>query len=269
MTKMINQRIANTNLYIFSRDSDSGLFAYSRPISEDEGNYVAGQVTINEGLGVAENGALYNISALKGIDANKKLMKQTDGKVWFPTISEGLLLHDAGLLPLGKIMDFGIALFNSKNPDKEIAQALAKTARERGYDLPILASFKSLELEVGGKKYGYMPIIVSEDGLIKGKNVEDTLKRFSYVGNSGVRRLYRSGLGYWLAYWDDPLGDFSGGCRVGRVSAVGSEKNLNELVSLQIAQNYDVQRKKFEEQILSLNEQERECIASAERILKE
>ena len=267
MAKMINQRIANTNLYVFSRDSDTGLFTYSRPITLDEGKEVAGQVTINKGLGVTETGVLYNMSTLKGIDANRRLMKQTDGKVWFPTISEGLLLHDAGLLLTGKIMDFGIALYDAENPDKEIAQALTKTTRQKGYALPILASFKSLDLSVGEKRYGFMPVIVSEDGLITGTDARDTLKKFSFVGNSGVHRLGRSRYGGWAASWIDDLDGFDEGCRVGRVSALGSEKNLRELVSSQIEQNYNAQRRNLEQQMQSLSKQERECISSAEKVL--
>ncbi|MBU0977826.1 MAG: hypothetical protein KKD18_05400 [Nanoarchaeota archaeon] len=267
MAKTINQRIANTNLYVFSRDPAAGLFTYSRPITPDEGRDVAGQITINGGLGATNEGVLYNMSTLKGIVANRALMKQTGGKVWFPTISEGLSLHDAGLLPKGELMDFGIVVYNGGNPDKEIAQALTETARQKGYALPILASFTSLDLNIGGERYGFTPVIVSEDGLITGTDATDTLKRF-ITGDSGVRRLCRGRLGDWDAGWYVDLDGFGEYCRVGRVSAVGSEKNLRELVSSQIEQNYNAQRRKLEQQMQSLREQERECVASAEKVLK-
>lgn len=266
MKKAINQRIANTDLYVFSRDPASGLFTYSRPITADEGRTVADQVKINGGLGVTNEGVLYNMSTLKGIVANREIMKQTQGQVWFPTIAEGLALHDAGLLPYGELMDFGIAVYNDKNPDKEIAQALTETAKERGYALPILAPLKALDLKEGGKRYGFTPVIVSEDGLITGANATDTLKRF-IAGDSGVRGLGRNRYGSWDALWDDSLDLFSEHCRVGRVSAVGSEKNLRELVSSQIEQSYNAQRRNLAQQMQSLDEQERECVASAEKIL--
>lgn len=274
MTNVINQRIANTNLYVFSRNPATGLFTYSRPITPDEGRDVARQVTINSGLGVTEQGVLYNMSTLKGIVANRALMKQTGGKVWFPTIAEGLALHDAGLLPGGELMDFGIALYNEGNPDKEIAQALTQTAKQKGYALPVLASFRALDLTKGGKRYGFTPAIVSEDGLITGEDATKTLEKFAFVGDSGVRRLYRDWGGCWSADWREALDFFSAHCRVGRVSAEGSEKNLKDLVSSQIEQNFNSQRAGYREQISclqdklqSLDEQEKECIASAEKVL--
>jgi len=274
MAKTINQRIANTKLYVFSRDPATGLFTYSRPITSDEGRDVARQITINGGLKVTDEGVLYNMSTLKGIVANRELMKQTEGKVWFPTISEGLSLHDVGLLSAGELMDFGVAVYNDKSPDQEIAQVLTETAKQRGYALPILASFKSLDLSEGGKRYGFTPVIVSEDGLITGTDATDALKRF-IVGDSGVRRLARSRDGLWLANWAVDLDYFSGNCRVGRVSAVGSEKNLRDLVSSQIKQNYNTQRAGYQTQITdlqgrlqSLDKQERECVASAEKVLR-
>ena len=274
MGKAINQRIANTNLYVFSGDSATGSFTYSRPITLDEGRETARQVTIDGGLGVTKNGVLYNMSTLKGIDANRRLMKQTDGKVWLPTISEGLLLHDAGLLPTGELTDFGIAVYDAGNPDKEIAQALTETAKQKGWALPVLASFKALDLSVGGKRYGFTPVIVSEEGLSTGTDARDTLKKFSSFGNSGVHRLYRGGSGGWGAGWYDDLDYFGEDCRVGRVSAVGSEKNLKELVSSQIEQNFNTQRTGYRTQIgdlqgklQELDAQERECVASAEKVL--
>ncbi len=274
MQNVINKRIEKTNLYVFSRDSDTGLFTYSRQITADEGKYVAREVTINGELGVTKEGVLYNMSTLKEVIANRKLMKQTDGKVWFPTISEGLLLHDAGLLPDGELMDFGIAVYDAKNPDKEIAQALTETARQKCYALPILASFKSLDLSTGGKRYGYTPVIVSDDGLIRGTDATDTLKKFNNTVNSGVRKLYRYWDGFWDADWNDYLDGFDEICRVGRVSAIGSEKDLKELVSSQIGQDFNTRREGYKTQIsnlqdklLSLAEQEREVIDSAQNTL--
>ena len=266
MTDVVNKRIANTNLYVFSRDSANDLFTYSRPITADEGKDVAGKVTINGGLGVTDEGVLYNISTLKGIVANRNLMKQTDGRVWFPTIQEGLLLHDAGLLPEGEFMDFGIAVFDGGNPDKEIARSIMQTATDKGYSLPVLASFKSLDLNESGKRYGFMPTIVSSDGLIMGQDETNVLSKF-HAGNSGVRRVFRCRVGGWNAYWNVNLGNFCAGCRVGRVSVVGSKKNLRDLVSSQIEQNYNPKRRDLQEKLASLDAQEKKCVDSAEEVL--
>jgi hypothetical protein len=40
----INQRIGGTDLYIFNKDSETGLFTYSRPLSLDEAQAVAKSV---------------------------------------------------------------------------------------------------------------------------------------------------------------------------------------------------------------------------------
>lgn len=277
----INQRIEGTDIYVFSKDPATGLFAYSRPITADEGNELARQVTINGGLKATEDGFLYNIgvlynmSTLKGIDANRKLMKATDGKVWFPTIPEGLLLDDAGLLPNWQLMDFGIALFDSREPDEEIAQALTETAKQRGYALPLLLSFKSLDLTEGGKRYGFTPSIVSADGLISGNDAVEALKRFRRVGDSGVLRVYHDDVGCWNACWDDILDSLNENCRGGRVSAIGSKKNLTDLVYSKVRQSIDEQRAGHRTQIgqlqarlQALDEQEKATLASAERVLQ-
>lgn len=273
MIKLINQRIANTELYVFSKDPATGLFTYSRLMTPEEGKEVARQVTINRGLGVTDAGVLYNMSTLKGIAANRALIKQTDGEVWLPTISEGLLLHDAGLLPAEELMDFGVAVFDARNPDQEIAQALTATAEQRGHVLPVLASFKALDFSNGGKRYGFTPVIVSGDGLITGADATKTLERF-VAGDSGVRGLFRLRGGDWDALWNDDLDYFGEYCRVGIVSAVGSAQNLKELVSSQIEQRYNNQRAGYKTQIdelqvklQGLEEQERECVSSAEIIL--
>jgi hypothetical protein len=158
------------------------------------------------------------MSTLKGILANKALMTQTQRSVWFPTIQEGLALHDAQLLPSGELMDFGLAFFTAEGPDKEIAVSLATIATEKKYELPILASFNAFGLKLGGQRYGVMPTFVSEDELVTGEDAKNTLKRFSYVEDSGVRRLFRGTDGGWYAGWGYVLDDFGGYCGVGRIS---------------------------------------------------
>ena len=58
--------------------------------------------------------------------------------------------------------------------------------------------------------------------------VELNDKNSFYKGNSGVRGLYRHWGGAWDALWYDGLDLFGDGCRVGRFSAEGSAKKLEE-----------------------------------------
>jgi len=240
MTKEINQRIENTDIFVFGYNPETKLFAYSRPFYADEANILAketnqviksqykGITGLRGGL-VANNGELINMSTLKGIVANKTLMKITDNKQSLPTIEEGIRLQKFGMLPPDILIDFGIALYNKQNPDKEIAIALSATTKEKGYILPILASFKSLDLANGGERYGVTPQIVSADGLIHGKDAEKFLEENSFCKrDSGVRRLDRYRLGYWDASWNDILDDFGEYCRVGRFSAEGSAQKLEQ-----------------------------------------
>lgn len=258
-----NQIIEGTNLYIFSKNAKTGDFTYSRPINAEEAKEVADKTP---GLKVAQDGSLTYMNTLRGIKANRELTRQTSGNVWLPTIQEGFLLHDAKLLPSGEVMDFGIALYNAENPDKQIAEKLMADAKKNGYEVPILASFKQLDLENGGDRYGVTPVFVSKEGLITGKDAVKLLGRFTYRGNSGVHRLYRYN-GNWDADWDVNLGYTNGDCRVGRVSAVGSAKNLRELAESQIKQNYTDARSKLEDEIREINTQENASIASADRLL--
>jgi len=250
MNEIRNKRIEGTNLYIFSNNTKTGDFTYSRPIAMDEARMVADKVS---GLKVAKNGSLTYMNTLRGIRANRELMNQTQGKVWLPTIQEGFALHDAKLLPSGQLMDFGIALYNGENPDKQIAGKLMADAKKADYAVPIMASFKSLNLEQGGKRYEVTPIFVSKEGLISGTDAVKILERFAGKGNSGVRRLLRH-LGSWDAYWDDLLDVAYDNCRVGRVSVVGTAKNLIELAENEVRAKYASNNKVTKKEITSLEE---------------
>ena len=158
-------------------------------------------------------------------------MKRTNGKQWLPTIKEGTELQRQNMLHSGVLIDFGLALYDDRNPDEEIAQSLSATAKAKNYAMPILASFKSLDLKMGGAKYGVMPQIVSADGLYHGAEAESLLSDNSfYRENSGVRSLLRYRNGNLYANWSGVLVNFIEYCRVGRVSAEGSAQNLEQEV---------------------------------------
>jgi len=240
MIKAINQRIANTDIFVFGYNPQTQTFTYSRPFTAEEAEVSAKETNqaiashygnangLRGGL-QARNGELINMSTLKGIAANRELMRRTNGEQWLPTIEEGIELQRKGMLPSGVLIDFGLALYDSQNPDKEIAQSLSATATREGYVTPVLASFKSLDLVSGGKAYGVTPQIVSPSGLVFGEEAKKLLSENSfYKGSSGVRGLCRYGDGDWDASWDVFLDDFGEDWRVGRFSAVGSAQKLEQ-----------------------------------------
>ncbi len=236
--KQINQRIAETGIFVFSYDPQTRKFTYSRPFTTKEAKDLAEQTnaTINsqykgvkglrKGL-AAKNGKLVNMSTLKGIVANRVLMQSTNAQQWLPTIQEGITLQRAGMFPSGILIDIGIALYNEQAPNKEIAKSLANEGR---YVLPVLASFKSLDLSLGGKRYGVTPRLVSADGLTSGKDATKLMQANSfYQGEgTGVRGVCHSNGDFWCADWNDDLGYFYEDCRVGRFSAKGSAQKLEE-----------------------------------------
>lgn len=236
-----NHRVEGTNIFVFSYNPDKKLYTYSRPFSAREAedlakatnNFISNQYNelngLKGGLNANAGGELVNMSTLKGIVANRVLMEKTDNHQWLPTIKELIALQKQGMLSSGVLIDGGIALYDEKNPDSEIAQDLIATAQEKGYNTPILASFKSLGLNRDGKRYGVKPTIVSADGLIIGQEAKDVLKEdFRWVGDSGVRRLGRSVDGRFNADWNGGLDVFLNYCWVGRFSAEGSAQKLEQ-----------------------------------------
>ena len=236
--KPINKRIENTGIFVFDYNSITETFTYSRPFSLEEAESLAemtnsaienqyeGAKGLVQGL-TARGGSLINMSTLRGIVANNELMKDSHGERWLPTLEQGLALDNAGMFARGVLIDFGIVLYDGNTPDKEIAQKMMETARSRGYEMPVLASFTSLGLSNGGQRYGVTPKLASENGLITGQEAVKVLEKF-YKGNSGVQRVGRDGYGNWSAYWIDCLDNFGEGCRVGRFFAQGSAKKLKE-----------------------------------------
>ena len=238
MFKPINQRVADTDIFVFGFSPETASFSYSRQFTPEEAESLSqatnqaikgynGARGLRQGLTVI-GGELANMSTLKGIVANKVLMNTSNGEKRFSTIAEGLALNEAGMLTPNVLIDFWIALYDGESPDTDIAQAMMAVAKSRGYTTPILASFASLGLASGGKRYGVTPQLASENGLITGQEAVKLLEKFAYKGNSGVRRLSRCRDDVWNAGWDVDLDGFYGGCRVGRYSTEGDEKKLEQ-----------------------------------------
>src|SRR3989344_3498546 len=100
-----------------------------------------------------------------------------------------------------------------------------------------------------------MPALVSEDGLIRGQDARETLKRFLHNASCyGVCGLNRDS-GGWYANWDE-VGYADVDYRVGRVSALGSAKNLKDIVETQIKERFIDPRTKLEAELSELNNME-------------
>ena len=189
MEKTINQRIADTGIFVFSYNPQTQLFTYSRPFTVEEAKLVADETNqviasqygntngLRGGL-QARNNELINMNTLKGILANRALMRRTNNHQWLPTIKEGIQLQAQGLFSFGVLIDFGLALYDNKNPDEEIAQVLSMTAKEKGYAAPVLASFKSLDLA----EFNHLAVEINE-----------TLEREGYV-DQAVQALKDQGI---------------------------------------------------------------------------
>ncbi len=278
MVREINQRVDGTDIFVFNQDD--GNYTFSMPFCVDEAREVVSATNkaivsdygnapgLKGGVSVDKStGELYNISRLKGIVVNRVLMKRSRDERWLPTIGEGIQLQRAGMYRPEILIDHGLALYDENNPDAKVAQALTQYAGKHGLVMPVLASFKSLGLKLGGERYGVMPQIVSADGLIQGQDAEKTLKdNFRWRGNSGVRRLSLS-YGDWDADWGVSLDCFSGLCRVGRISAVDSAKNLSGLIESQIEKKFTKSRAEIEGRLAQLKADEQACIDSANAIL--
>jgi len=265
MAGTINQRIPETDIFVFDK-LDNGNFTYSIPFPRDMARKVAEKVP---GLQVADDNSLVYMSTLRGIEANRHLTDltaKTETEMWLPTIQEGFLLDYAGLLHSRGLIDFGIALFNGNSPDQEIAQSLVSEANQHGCELPILASFKSLDVKQGGKRYGVTPTIVSPDGLITGQDAVKALERFAGKIDSGVRGLFRS-YGGWGADWGDGLDGAVELCRVGRISAEGSAQNLRDVYQSAIGRTVSAEREQYQTRIRELDAKEERANQVAESIL--
>ncbi|MEK6825463.1 MAG: hypothetical protein AABY00_01620 [Nanoarchaeota archaeon] len=246
--KTINQRITNTDIFIFNYNPQTSLYTYSRPFTIEEATSLAvetnniitsrykdakglkGGITVN-----SDTAELTNMSTLKGIVANRVLMntaQKTENLKRFPTIEEGIELQKQGMLNTGVLIDFGLVLYSNTNPDQEIAGSLVTQAQEQNYALPVLASFTALDLQLGGKRYGVTPTFISSQGLLSGVEAQTFLEKHGfYQGKSGVLGLGRGRDGDWHAGWGGGFVSSDGDCRVGRVSAEGSAKKLEEEAS--------------------------------------
>ncbi|MEK6850489.1 MAG: hypothetical protein AABX85_02860 [Nanoarchaeota archaeon] len=175
-----------------------------------------------------ERGLIKGSNTFYGIVANEVLSKSG---LWIPTIVEAKQLDAAKKLSNGVYRDFGIAVYDESNPNKEIAQKLIAEANKRGWQTPILLPFKALKLKKGGSPYG-VSVLFKDDaqGIMNGDEARTYLKeQFNYVSNKGAHRLSRGGDGYWSAAnaYLANSGDYG---RVDFASGEATAKNLESAV---------------------------------------
>ena len=109
--------------------------------------------------------------------------------LWLPELLEAKTLKSQGKLEKGVYRDYGIVVFNDKNPDEDVAKALVSQARIMGLQLPLIAPFRALDYSVNGKQIN--PFFVqSSQGIISGESARREIDLFDYKGDSGVCGLY-------------------------------------------------------------------------------
>ncbi|MEK6850490.1 MAG: hypothetical protein AABX85_02865 [Nanoarchaeota archaeon] len=136
--------------------------------------------------------------------------------LWVPGVLEARVLDVKKELTNGVYRDFGMAVYDESNPNKEIAQKLAERAKKEGWVLPLLVPFRGLDYQLNPKaQYGVdVSIVEKPEGIVKGKDAVDVLNQFAWKTNSGAHGLYRFDGGGWCAD-DDDLAGSGGYGRVG------------------------------------------------------
>ena len=125
-----------------------------------------------------------------------------------PTSYEAMQLDKKGLLTNGVYRDFGIAIYDNSNPNKNLAEKLIGQAKKRNWKLPVLAHFSGLDFDKESRLYKF----TDDDSLIiYGNEAVEELENFDYKGNSGVQGLNRDTGGGWIANWDNLFVSDSGG----------------------------------------------------------
>ena len=273
--RIINKRIQNTPLYVFSQDSKTSLYTYARPITKEEAQAVASAVNSRvkseypnasyfNRLKVAKGGVLYNLGTFKGVLANQELMRQSQGTTWIPTIGEGYLLHRARLLDREEFMHFGIAVLSFDNSDPKVTRALITQARKKGYELPLFLSFKSLDLQINEDVVGSTPLLASTEGLLSGEKAERFLNKFRVKPKSGSVKVGSS----WGGEWNASCGDhFHYDNESNKMRFITTTGSMNEVLAL-VKKNLSIKRAELEAKILEVDTRELKTTRSVESIFQ-
>ena len=175
----------------------------------------------------------------------------TERGLRLPTITEAKKLDVSGRLSNGVYRDYGIAVYSENEPNKEIARELIKEANKRKWQLPILASFKDLELIKTGTEITFKK---DAEGVITGEKARQYLnEQFNYTGNSGACGLDRSGCGCWNAGWCYLAYSGAAG-RVDWMCGEATPKNLESAVLMDIGSIAKKEVEKLNDKISSAKE---------------
>ncbi|MFA5019584.1 MAG: hypothetical protein WC533_00625 [Candidatus Pacearchaeota archaeon] len=130
---------------------------------------------------------------------------------WIPDIEEALFLDKERRLTNGVYRDYGLAVFNDREPNQEVANEIISKSGNR--ELPLIIPFKDVAHRLDGNfPYGVaISLVDNPSGLKSGEQAQKILSRFNYVGDSGACRVYRYRYSGWFAGLDGLGGSGSGG----------------------------------------------------------
>lgn len=195
-------------------DKAKGVYEATRELAKEHVGFpgLEGHFRFNEEAGRIEGS---NLAWL--VLTNEVLARE---KARTPTVSEFRTLEERGLLTSGVYRDMGLVVYSGKSPNESIAKKIEEEAKRRGWSLPVIAHPLNLTLSKD-RTYG-----LKEDAALTsdGESAKGILSQFSYLVNSGARRLVRVRSDDWIANWDG----FSDSYDVGRVDFVRREASRND-----------------------------------------
>jgi hypothetical protein len=187
-----------------------------------------------------ENVGIRGSSTLLALRYDKRSLRPRN--LWIPGSPEARFLEEAGKLENGIYRDYGLAIFSKGGPNEEIASAISRQAEKLGLNLPLINPFMALDYDPNQEaNYGInVKLVEAPKGIIHGKEAQEALKSFAYIGNSGAQGVGRDTDGFWYADWN--LLDYSDGLgRVDWICGKATQKNLIDAYNALLERKYDTQ----------------------------
>lgn len=264
----INQRIANTDLFVFSKDSETGLYTYSRSFldkREVEDLVIEANYKIDTEYGKADcfrfgglrvdlnKNDIYGLCIFRGIVVNDMLMKLSGGNSRLPTIKEGDLMHRARMYVGDMCVVFGIKIQEGANV-KEVRK-LDASLKRNNIPYPVLVSFSSLGLKKGGPRYGHgvVPFLTSTEGILSGKAAERILEGFSFPASNNYLGINIGNRDTWQ---DTALNESctATNMRITRITTIGTRGDLKKIAEEQIEGRFSLPNRDLRERIRGLQQ---------------
>ena len=175
------------------------------------------------------------------------------------TYEEAMPEDKKGNLPNGVYREFGLVVISPEGPNTQSAQPLLTEIARRKLVFPVIAQFPSLDLDKTGTQ-----VLFSDNNsyIISGEEARAELEKFEVVGNSGVRGLYRSRGGYWLADAHGVWYSNSDGRMVDFIRCEATRENLEQHV---IEELDEVARKKADTYLAHLDSVRQRAIQDMRR----